>query len=127
MEAKADQEQHVKANAEVGPWPNYYLGAVPNGALQGPPTQYLLEERTKTTFQAGVATPHRAQTVSLSLLDRATVTRHRCARTKNETAVAAMQGASEAESLPLLVGGPAMPHHGAAVAAEERATSQTSH
>ena len=124
MEAKPNQEQHAKANAEVGPWPNYYLGAVPNGALQGPPTQCLREERTKTTFQAGVATPHRGQTVSLSLLDRTTVTRHRCTRTKDEAAVAAMQGASEAEPLPLLVGRPAMPHHGAAVAAEERAPSE---
>ena len=122
MEAKADQEQHAKANAEVGPRPNYYLGAVPNGALHGPPTQCLREERAKTTFQAGVATPHRAQTVSLSVIDRAAVTRHRCTRAKDEAAVAAMQGASEAEPVPLLVGKPAMPNHEAAVAAMKRAT-----
>ena len=120
MEAKPKQEPHAKANAEVGPWPNYDLGAVPNGA----PPQCLREEKTKTTVQAGVATPHRAQTVSLYLRDRATVTRHRCARTKDEAAVAAMQGASEAEPLPLLVGRPVMPHHEAAMAAKERATSE---
>ena len=118
MQAKPKEERHAKANAEVGPRPNYDLGAVPNGA----PPQCLREERTKTTFQAGVATPHRAQTVSLSLLDRATVTRHRCARTKDEAAVAAMQWDSEAEPVPLLVGKPAMPHHEAAVAAMKRAS-----
>ena len=120
MQAKPKEEPHAKADAEVGPRPNYDMGAVPNGA----PPQCLREESAKSTCEAGAATPHRPQNVSFSLVDRATVTRHRCARTKNETAVAAMQGASEAEPLPLLVGKPEMPHHEAAVAAMERATSE---
>ena len=91
-------QKHAESDAELGPLPNYDLGAVPNGALQGPPTQ------------------------SLPLIEFAAMTRHSCLRAKDEAAVAAMQGASEAEPVPLLVGTPAVRHHEAAVAAMTRAT-----
>ena len=47
-----------KAAAEVTPWPNEDLAAVPNGAIQGPPSRTHLEERgvreegARTTLEA---------------------------------------------------------------------------
>ena len=125
-----------EANAEVTSLPNDDLGAVPNGALQGPPTRTHPEERgrrdgrvtgvreegARTTIEAGVATPYRATPLPLPLRRPAAVTKHTSAVANHEAAVAAMQGASDADPLPLLVGEPAMPHHEAAVAAMKGAT-----
>ena len=63
-----------KAAAGVKPLPNEDLAAVPNGAIRDPPSRTHLEERgrrdgrvtgvreegAKTTIEAGVATPYRA-------------------------------------------------------------------
>ena len=80
-----------KAAAEVTPWPNEDLPAVPNGAIQGPPSRTHLEERgvreegARTTLEAGVATPYRADLFPFPLL----ISEHH-----HEVAVATMQGAT---------------------------------
>ena len=123
-----------KAAAEVTPWPNEDLAAVPNGAIQGPPSRTHLEERgrrdgrvtgvreegARATIEAGVATPYRADSLPLPLRRPAAVTKHTFAVANHEAAVAAMQGASVAIPLPLLLlGEPALE---AAVAAMKGAT-----
>ena len=118
MEESAGQEEeeaargttwvHAAAHAEVGALPIYDLGALPSSALQGPATQAHREEMAKTVF--------------LSLIGFAARTTRRSTRTQDHAAVAAMQGASEAEPVPLLVGESAMPHHKAAVGAMQGAT-----
>ena len=86
-----------KAAAEVTPLPNEDLAAVPNGAIQGPPSRTHLEERgvreegTRTTLEAGVAPPYRADPLPLPLRRPAAVTKHTFAGTNHEAAVAAMQ------------------------------------
>ena len=141
MEKVADQEEELPPReAEVSSLPNDDLGAVPNGALQGPPTRAHREERgrrdgrvtrvreegARTTIEAGVATPHRADSLPLPLRRPVAVTKHTSAVANHEAAVAAMQGASDAEPLLLLVGEPAMPHHEAAVAAMKGAIPRQS-
>ena len=109
-----------KAAAEVTPLPNEDLAAVPNGAIQGPPSRTHLEERgvreegARTTLEAGVATPYRADPLSLPLRRRlAAVPKHTSATVNQEAAVAAMQGAGVPDPLPLLI---SEHHHEVAVA-----------
>ena len=70
-----------KAAAEVTPLPNEDLAAVPNGAIQGPPSRTHLEERgrrdgrvtgvreegARTTLEARIATSYRADSLPLPL------------------------------------------------------------
>ena len=116
-----------KAAAEVTPLPNEDLAAVPNGAIQGPPSRTHLEERgrrdgrvtgvreegARTTLEAGVATPYRADPLPLPLRRLAAVPKHTSATVKHEAAVAAMQGAGVPDPLPLLI---SEHHHEVAVA-----------
>ena len=123
-----------KAAAEVTPLPNEDLAAVPNGAIQGPPSRTHLEERgrrdgrvtgvreegARTTLEAGVATPYRADPLSLPLRRRlAAVPKHTSATVNHEAAVAAMQGAGVPDPLPLLI---SEHHHEVAVATMQGAT-----
>ena len=128
-----------EAKSDVTPLTNDDLGAVPEtnvGALQGPPTRTHPEERgrrdgrvtgvrekgARATIEAGVATPYRADSLPLPLR-LAAVTKHEAAVANHEAAVAAMQGASVAIPLPLLLlGEPAKTHLEAAVAAMKGAT-----
>ena len=109
-----------KAAAEVTPLPNEELATVPNGAIQGPPSRTHLEERgvreegARTTLEAGVATPYRADPLSLPLRRRlAAVPKHTSGIMNHEAAVAAMQGAGVPDPLPLLI---SEHHHEVAVA-----------
>ena len=114
-----------KAAAEVTPWPNEDLAAVPNGAIQGPPSRTHLEERgvreegARTTLEAGIATPYRADPLPLPLRRLAAVPKHTSAIVKHEAAVAAMQGAGVPDPLPLLI---SEHHHEVAVATMQGAT-----
>ena len=109
-----------EASAEVTSLPNDDLGAVPKtnvDALQGPPIRTHPEERerrdgrvtgvreegARATIEAGVATPYRADPLPLPLRRPAAVTKHTFAVANHEAAVAAMQGASVAIPLPLLL------------------------
>ena len=108
-----------KAAAEVTPLPNEDLAAVPNGAIQGPPSRTHLEERgvreegARTTLEAGVATPYRADPLPLPLRRLAAVPKHTSGIMNHEAAVAAMQGAGVPDPLPLLI---SEHHHEVAVA-----------
>ena len=114
-----------KAAAEVTPLPNEDLPAVPNGAIQGPPSRTHLEERgvreegARTTLEAGVATPYRADPLPLPLRRLAAVPKHTSATVNHEAAVAAMQGAGVPDPLPLLI---SEHHHEVAVATMQGAT-----
>ena len=114
-----------KAAAEVTPLPNEDLAAVPNGAIQGPPSRTHLEERgvreegARTTLEAGVATPYRADPLPLPLRRLAAVPKHTSATVNHEAAVAAMQGAGVPDPLPLLI---SEHHHEVAVATMQGAT-----
>ena len=128
-----------EAKSDVTPLTNDDLGAVPKtnvGALQGPPTRTHPEERgrprclrvtgvrekgARATIEAGVATPYRADSLPLPLRRPAAVTKHTFAGANHEAAVAAMQEASVADPLPLLLGEPAVTHE-VAVAAMKGAT-----
>ena len=105
-----------KAAAEVTPLPNEDLPAVPNGAIQGPPSRTHLEERgvreegARTTLEAGIATPYRADPLPLPLRRLAAVPKHTSATVNHEAAVAAMQGASVASPLSLPLRDTAVTH-----------------
>ena len=123
-----------KAAAEVTPLPNEDLPAVPNGAIQGPPSRTHLEERgrrdgrvtgvreegARTTLEAGVTTPYRANPIPLLLRGfAAALTNRTSAIAKHPAAVAAMQGAGGPDPLPLLI---SEHHHEVAVATMQGAT-----
>ena len=115
-----------KAAAEVTPLPNEDLAAVPNGATQGPPSRTHLEERgvreegARTTLEAGVTTPYRANPIPLLLRGfAAALTNRTSAIAKHPAAVAAMQGAGGPDPLPLLI---SEHHHEVAVATMQGAT-----
>ena len=119
------------AKSDVAPLTNDDLGAVPKtnvGALTGPPTRTHPEERgrprclrvtgvrekgARATIEAGVATPDGQDSLPLPLLLLGDP-----ARTRLESAVAAMKRASVAIPLPLLLlSDPARTRLEAAVAA----------
>ena len=108
-----------KAAAEVTPLPNEDLAAVPNGAIQGPPSRTHLEERgvreegARTTLEARIATSYRADSLPLPLRRLAAVPKHTSGIMNHEAAVAAMQGAGVPDPLPLLI---SEHHHEVAVA-----------
>ena len=108
-----------KAAAEVTPLPNEDLAAVPNGAIQGPPSRTHLEERgvreegARTTLEAGVAPPYRADPLPLPLRRLAAVPKHTSGIMNHEAEVAAMQGVGVPDPLPLLI---SEHHHEVAVA-----------
>ena len=122
-----------KAAAEVTPLPNEDLAAVPNGAIQGPPSRTHLEERgrrdgrvtgvreegARTTLEAWIATPYRADPLPLPLRRLAAVPKHTSGIMNHEAAVAAMQGAGVPDPLPLLI---SEHHHEVAVATMQGAT-----
>ena len=107
--------------------PNDDLGAVPNGALQGPPTRTHPEERgrrdgrvtgvreegARTTLEARIANSYRAESLPLPLRRLAAVPKHTSGIMNHEAAVAAMQGAGVPDPLPLLI---SEHHHEVAVA-----------
>ena len=129
--------------AELTSLPNDDLSSVPEtkGALQGPPTRTqpeeggrrdgqvtgVTEEGARATSEAGVASEPQWDMQRASVADPlplplrpAAVTKHEAAVANHEAAVAAMQGASVAIPLPLLLlGEPALE---AAVAAMKGAT-----
>ena len=108
-----------KAAAEVTPLPNEDLAAVPNGAIQGPPSRTHLEERgvreegARTTLEAWIATPYRADPLPLPLRRLAAVPKHTSATVNHEAAVAATHGVGVPDPLPLLI---SEHHHEVAVA-----------
>ena len=122
-----DRPRHVRVKkaAEVTPLPNEDLAAVSNGATQGPPSRTHLEERgvreegARTTLEAGIATPYRADPLPLPLRRFAAVPKHTSGIMNHEAAVAAMQGAGVPDPLPLLI---SEHHHEVAVATMQGAT-----
>ena len=135
------------AKSDVTPLTNDDLGAVPKtnvGALQGPPTRThpeeggrrggrvtaVTEEGARATIEAGFASEPQWDMQRASVADPlplplrpAAVTKHEAAVANHEAAVAAMQGASVAIPLPLLLlGEPARTRLEAAVAAMKGAT-----
>ena len=73
------------------------------------------------TQAQGPRSEHQSQAPLLLPMREAAIQKHEAAVAHPDAAVAAMQGASEAEPVPF-VGKPSMPHHEAAVAAMERST-----
>ena len=105
--------------------------AVPDGALKGPPTCFHLEERgrrdtgvteegARTTTEAGVANPYRADSLALPLR-RPAVPTHTPAVANHEAEVAAMQGASIPDPLPIFLN---EHHHQVAVATLQGGTAR---
>ena len=73
----------------------------------------------RTTLEAGVATPYRADPLPLPLRPLAAEPKHTSATVNHEAAVAAMQGAGVPDPLPLLI---SEHHHEVAVATMQGAT-----
>ena len=130
-----------RANTEVTPLPTEHLTSMPEseGSIQGPQARTQPEEGggrdgrvtgARATSEAGVASEPQWDMQRASVADPlplplrpAAVTKHEAAVANHEAAVAAMQGASLAIPLPLLLlGKPARTRLEAAVAAMKGAT-----